>query len=63
MWLLQPHRFHQKGAVIMDPKVTIHNDFCSKKDQADIQAILSAVTELIAEVVVRTAAKPDGKEV
>ena len=47
----------------MDPKVTIHNDFCSKKDQADIQAILSAVTELIAEVVVRTAAKPDGKEV
>ena len=47
----------------MDPQIIIHNDYCCTKDPADIQAILSAVTELIAEAVVRAGAKSDGKEV
>ena len=45
----------------MEPKITIHTDHCSNKEHADIQAILSAVTELIAEAVVRAAAESDGK--
>ena len=47
----------------MEPKITIHTDHCSNKEHVDIQAILSAVTELIAEAVVRAAAESDGKEV
>ena len=47
----------------MEPKITIHTDHCSNKEHADIHAILSAVTELIAEAVVRAATESDGKEV
>ena len=63
LWVLQLYRSPREGAVIMDPKITIHIDYCSNKEQANIQAILSAVTELIAAAVVRAAAESDGKEV
>lgn len=47
----------------MEPKITIHTDHCFDKEHTDIQVILSAVTELIAEAVVRATAESDGKEV
>ena len=49
----------QKGAVTMEPKTIIHNDFCTNTNQEDIQIILSAVTELIAEAILRSAAEQD----
>lgn len=48
----------QKGAVTMEPKIIIHNDFCTDMRNEDIQIILSAVTELIAEAVLRSTAEP-----
>ena len=52
----------QKGAVTMEPKIIIHNDFCTNTNQEDIQIILSAVTELIAEAVLRSTAEQDDQE-
>lgn len=49
----------QKGAVTMEPKIIIHSDFCTDMRSEDIQNILSAVTELIAEAVLRTVAEQD----
>ena len=49
----------QKGAVTMEPKIIIHNDFCTNTNQEDIQNILSAVTELITEAVLRSTKEPD----
>ena len=49
----------QKGAVTMEPKIIIHNDFCTNTNHEDIQIILSAVTELIAEAILRSAAEDD----
>ena len=49
----------QKGAVTMEPKIIIHNDFCTNTNQEDIQIILSAVTELIAEAILRSTAEQD----
>ena len=43
----------------MEPKIIIHNDFCTNANQEDIQIILSAVTELIAEAILRSAAEQD----
>ena len=42
----------------MEPKIIIHNDFCTDMRNEDIQIILSAVTELIAEAVLRSTAEP-----
>ena len=54
------HRPHQqKGAVTMEPKIIIHNDFCTNANQEDIQIILSAVTELITEAILRSTAEED----
>ena len=49
----------QKGAVTMEPKIIIHNDICTNTNQEDIQMILSAVTELIAEAILRSTAEED----
>ncbi len=46
----------------MEPKIIIHNDFCTNTNQEDIQIILSAVTELIAEAVLRSTAEQDDQE-
>ena len=57
------HRPHQqKGAVTMEPKIIIHNDFCTNTNSEDIQIILSAVTELIAEAILRSTAEQDDLE-
>ena len=49
----------QKGAVTMEPKIIIHNDFCTNTNREDIQIILSAVTELITEAILRSTAEDD----
>ena len=57
------HRPHQqKGVVTMEPKIIIHNDFCTNTNNEDIQIILSAVTELIAEAILRSTAEQDDLE-
>ena len=52
----------QKGAVTMEPKIIIHNDYCTNINQGDIQIILSAVTELITEAILRSTAEQDDQE-
>ena len=52
----------QKGAVTMEPKIIIHNDFCTNTNQEDIQIILSEVTELITEAILRSTAEEDDPE-
>ena len=52
----------QKGAVTMEPKIIIHNDFCTNTNHEDIQIILSAVTELITEAILRSTAEEDDLE-
>ena len=53
------HSRIQKGAVTMEPKIIIHNDFCTNTNHEDIQIILSAVTELITEAILRSTAEED----
>ena len=44
----------------MEPKIEIHNDYCTDMDSNDIQAILSQITALITDAVLRaTAQKKD----
>ena len=43
----------------MEPKIIIHNDFCTNTNHEDIQIILSAVTELITEAILRSATEDD----
>ena len=62
MCVLQKSGHHsriQKGAVTMEPKIVIHNDYCTNTNQGDIQIILSAVTELITEAILRSTAEDD----
>ncbi len=49
----------QKGAVTMEPKIIIHNDFCESMNSEDIQNILSAVTDLITEAILRNTTEQD----
>ena len=46
----------------MEPKIIIHNDYCTNTNQGDIQIILSAVTELITEAILRSTAEQDDLE-
>ena len=46
----------------MEPKIIIHNDFCTNTNQEDIQIILSAVTELIVEAILRSTVEQDELE-
>lgn len=43
----------------MEPKITIRNDFCTNTNDEEIQNILSAVTELITEAILRSTAEQD----
>ena len=43
----------------MEPNIIIHNDYCTNTNQEDIQMILSAVTDLIAEAILRSTAEDD----
>lgn len=49
----------QKGAVTMEPNIIIHNDFCANTNSEEIQIILSAVTELITEAILRSTVEQD----
>lgn len=46
----------------METKIIIHNDFCTNANKAAIQIILSAVTELITEAILRSNAEEDDQE-
>ena len=46
----------------MEPKIIIHNDYCTNTNQDDIQIILSAVTELITEAILRSTVEQDDQE-
>ncbi len=43
----------------MEQKIIIHNDFCINTNDEEIQNILSAVTELITEAILRSTAEQD----
>lgn len=44
----------------MEPKIEIHNDYCTDMDSNEIQAILSQITALVTDAVLRaTAQKKD----
>lgn len=43
----------RRGAMIMEPKIEIHNDYCKKRDSAEIEAVLSQITALITNAVLR----------
>ena len=44
----------------MEPKIKIHNDYCTDMDSNEIQAILSQITALVTDAVLRaTAQKKD----
>lgn len=43
----------------MESKIIIHNDFCTDMRIEDIQDILSAVTEVITEAILRSTVGPD----
>ena len=46
--------------MIIEPKIEIHNDYCTDMDSQDIQAILSQITALVTDAVLRaTAQKKD----
>ena len=41
----------------MEPKIEIYDDYCTNMDIQDIQAILSQITALITDAVLRAVAK------
>ena len=44
----------------MEPKIEIHNDYCTDMDSNEIQVILSQITALVTDAVLRaTAQKKD----
>ena len=44
----------------MEPKIEIHDDYCTDMDSNEIQAILTQITALVADAVLRaTAQKKD----
>lgn len=48
----------------MEPKIEIHNDYCADMGSNDIQAILSQITALVTDAVLRaTAQKKDENDV
>lgn len=62
MCVLRKHRSCpsiQKGTVTMEHNIIIHDDCCTNMSSEAIREILSAVTDLITEAVLRTAEEPD----
>lgn len=43
----------KKGAMSMVAKIEIHDDYCSNLDNAEIETILSQITALITDAVLR----------
>ena len=43
--------------MIIEPKIEIHDDYCTDMDSQDIQAILSQITALVTDAVLRVVAK------
>ena len=43
----------------MESKIEIHNDYCTDMDSNDIQAILSQITALVTDAVLRATAKSE----
>ena len=41
----------------MESKIEIHNDYCTDMDSNDIQAILSQITALVTDAVLRATAQ------
>ena len=41
----------------MEPKIEIHNDYCTNMDSNEIQAILSQITALVTDAVLRAVAQ------
>ena len=46
----------------MKPSIVIHDDFCADVRRENVQEILSAVTALIADAVLRTITQPDNTD-
>ena len=52
----------QRGAVMMDARIQIHDDYCSNMSSEDIQTVLSQVTALITGAILRAGAQPEEPE-
>ena len=48
--------------MIIEPKIEIHNDYCIDMDSQDIQAILSQITALVTDAVLRAVAQQKGED-
>ena len=46
----------------MESKIEIHNDYCTDMDSNDIQAILSQITALVTDAVLRATAKAENED-
>ena len=49
--------------MIIEPKIEIHDDYCTDMDSQDIQAILSQITALVTDAVLRAVAKQKDEDV
>lgn len=43
----------RRGDLIMEPKIEIHSDYCKNLDSTEIETILSQITALITDAVLR----------
>lgn len=43
--------------MIMEPKIEIHNDYCKNLGRAEIEVVLSQITALITDAVLRAVSK------
>lgn len=43
----------------MDTKIEIHNDYCKNLDSAEVETILSQITALITDAVLRASSPPE----
>ena len=43
--------------MIMEPKIEIHSDYCNNLNKAEIETILSQITALITDAVLRAASQ------
>ena len=46
----------------MEPKIEIHSNYCSDMDNNDIQAILSQITVLVTDAVLRAAMQSEAED-
>ena len=46
----------------MEPTIEIYDDYCADMDSNDIQAILSQITALVTDAVLRATAKSENKD-